>query len=158
MGKRSWSLSLLPVLAVGAVLLVVGYFTDPSALTDDGYPLKTFFFAMGGFFSLLPIVLLILILLFSLGKRRKVEDLLATGRQGQAMVLSLEDTGIMINDNPRVKILPEVHIEGYPPYKVQKTMVVPLIRLAQVQVGSTVPVLADPTQPDNPDKLGLLLR
>lgn len=37
-------------------------------------------------------------------------------------------------------------------------MTLPLIRMAQVQVGSVVQVMADPIQPANPDKLGLLLR
>ena len=69
-----------------------------------------------------------------------------------------KDTGTRINDDPRVKLLLEVQIEGYPPYRVQKTVVVPLVRLAQVQVGSIVQVLADPTQPKNPNKLGILLR
>ena len=158
-GCVSVLISTVPFLVIGVTLLVVASHTDPSALTDDGVTsLKTFLFYMGSGFTLLPIVLLIIILPARLGKRKKMKDLLATGRQGQAVVLGLEDTGLMINDNPRVKLLLEVHIEGYPPYQVQKTVVVPLIRLAQVQVGSVVPVLADPTQPDNPNKLGILLR
>jgi hypothetical protein len=43
-------------------------------------------------------------------------------------------------------------------YQVTKTLTLPLIRMAQVQVGSTVQVMADPTQPTNADKLALLLR
>jgi uncharacterized membrane protein YwaF len=157
-GCVSVLISTVPLLAVGVILLVVSSHTDPSALADDGVTnLKDFFFYMGSGFVLLPIVLLIIILPSRLGKRKKMKNLLATGRQGQAVVLGLEDTGLMVNDNPRVKLLLEVHIEGYPPYQVQKTVVVPLIRLAQVQVGSVVPVVADPTRPDNPNKLGLLL-
>lgn len=94
---------------------------------------------------------------FSRQSRKKAEALLATGKHGTARVLSLEDTGMRINDNPRVRMLLEVDIPGYASYQVQKTVTIPMIKIAQVQVGSIVNVMADPTQPNNPDKLGLLL-
>jgi hypothetical protein len=95
--------------------------------------------------------------LFARSGRKKAEDLMKTGQQGQATVLSLEDTGVLINNNPRVRIGLEVRIPGYQPYQVMKTMTIPMIRLSQVQVGSVVNVMADPTEPANPDKVGLLL-
>lgn len=97
--------------------------------------------------------------LWSLRKnKKKAEVLKATGQHGEAQVLQLEDTGVRINDNPRVNLLLEVHIPGYPPYQVHKTVTIPMIRASQVKVGAVVPVLADPSQPDNPDKVGILLR
>lgn len=90
--------------------------------------------------------------------QKKAEELMATGQQGEATILALQDTGMRINDDPRVAIVMEVRIPGYAPYQVQKTITLPLIRMSQVQVGSIVAVMADPTQPNNPDKVGLLLR
>ena len=90
--------------------------------------------------------------------KKKKAALMETGQQGEATILSLEDTGMLINNNPRVRIGMEVRIPGYPPYRIQKTMTVPMIRLSQVQVGNVVQVIADPTEPQNPDKIGLLLR
>lgn len=90
--------------------------------------------------------------------QKKAEELMATGKQGEATILALQDTGMRINDDPRVAIVMEVRIPGYAPYQVQKTITLPLIRMSQVQVGSVVAVMADPTQPNNPDKVGLLLR
>jgi len=90
--------------------------------------------------------------------QKKLQNLVATGMQGEATVLQLEDTGMRINDDPRVAVTLEVRIPGYMPYQVHKTMTVPLIRMSQVQVGAVIGVLADPTQPGNPDKVGLLLR
>ena len=95
---------------------------------------------------------------FMRANQKKAEALMATGRQGEATILQLEDTGMRINDNPRVALLLDVRIPGYSPYQVQKTVTVPLIRLSQLQVGSVVAVMADPDQPNNPDKVGLLLR
>ncbi len=90
--------------------------------------------------------------------QKKAQALMATGKQGEATILSLEDTGMLVNNNPRVRIRLEVRIPDYAPYQVEKTVTIPLIRLSQVQVGAVVGVLADPTQPTNPDKVGLLLK
>jgi len=91
-------------------------------------------------------------------KKKKTEALMANGIKGEATVVQLDDTGERINDNPRVSILLEVHIPGYPPYQAKKTVTVPRVRLTQIQAGSVVSVLADPNQPTNPDKVGILLR
>ena len=151
-------LGLLPGLVIGVAFIVGGFFADPSAMTDDGYPLKPFLFVMGGGFLGIFLAVAIGRSLASAAKQRKIENLLETGQQGEAVVLSLEDTGVRIDDNPRVRMLLEVRIAGYSPYQVEKTTVVPLIRLPQVQVGSTVQVLADASQPDNTGKIELLLR
>ena len=90
--------------------------------------------------------------------QKKVQNLMATGIQGEATILQLEDTGMRINDDPRIAVTMEVRLPGYPPYQVRKTMNVPMIRMSQVQVGLVVAVMVDPTQPGNPDKVGLLLR
>ncbi len=157
-GRGCTFLSLLPLMVIGVGLFVAGYLEDPSALTRDGYPLKPLLYVMGGLFLFIPLAIFIGILL-TLGVRQKrVEDLVATGQQGEAVVLSLEDTGVRFNDNPRVKMLLRVQVAGYPPYQVEKTMIVPLVRLSQLQVGSTVQVLADPSQPGNANRVGLLLK
>jgi len=91
-------------------------------------------------------------------KRQQTEHLAAVGTQGEAKVLSLTDTGMLVNNNPRVTLELEVTMPMRPPYKVTKTMVVPLIRLPQVQVGETVGVMVDMSDPTNPDKVGLLLK
>jgi hypothetical protein len=90
--------------------------------------------------------------------KKKVEALMATGRQGEATILQLEDTGTRINDNPRMNVFLEVHIPGYPPYQVRKTVTIPLRRVELIHIGSVVSVLADPSQPANPDKVGILLK
>lgn len=88
----------------------------------------------------------------------EAEALMATSKQGEATILRLDDIGGRINNDPRVSLLLEVRIPGHPAYQVQKTVTIPLIRISQVQVGSVIAVLADPAQPQNPDKVGLLLK
>jgi hypothetical protein len=90
--------------------------------------------------------------------QKKLQNLAATGKQGEATILQMEDTGMRINDDPRVALTMEIRIPGYPPYQIRKTLTLELIRMSQVQPGSVVAVLADPSEPANPDKVGLLLR
>ena len=90
--------------------------------------------------------------------QKKAQALMASGTPGEATVLQLADTGMRINDNPRISMLLEVRVPGYPAYQIQKTATVPLIRMSQVQVGAVVAVMVDMSQPNNPDKVGLLLK
>jgi hypothetical protein len=95
---------------------------------------------------------------FYRNNRKRAEALMASGTQGEATILALEDTGMLINNNPRVTILLEIRMPYGAPYQVKKTMTVPLIRLSQVQTGSVVQVMVDMSDPTNPDKVGLLLK
>ena len=109
--------------------------------------------------TLLIIVGTFLILfLFNRSRRKRAENLMATGVQGVATVLGLEDTGMLINNNPRVTLRLQITLPNNPPYELTKTMVVPMIRMSQVQVGSNVQVMVDPSDPTNPNKVGLLLQ
>ena len=148
----------LPFLIIGGGLIVWGLFTPMGALTDDGYNLRYFLFILGGFFVILPLFLTGILGLASFVKQRRINDLMETGKQGKAIILKLEDTGTRINDNPRVKMLLEMHFEGYQPYQVWKKITLPLIRMSQVQVGQEVAVLADPNDPQNSKRVALMLK
>jgi hypothetical protein len=90
--------------------------------------------------------------------QQRAQQLMEKGTQGEATILSLEDTGMRINDNPRVRVELEVRMPGMAPYRVTKSVTIPLIRLSQVQVGTILPVMVDMSDPQNPDKVGLLLK
>lgn len=91
-------------------------------------------------------------------QKKKTESLMTNGLKGEATVVKLTDTGELISDNPRMKILLEVHLPDHPSYQVEKIVTIPRVRLAQIKEGSIVTVLVDPDQPTNPDKVGILLR
>jgi hypothetical protein len=95
---------------------------------------------------------------FYRNQRKKAEALMAAGTQGEATILSLQDTGMFINNNPRVTVQLEIRMPNMAPYQLTKTMTVPIIRLAQVQTGSVVQVMVDMSDPTNPEKVGLLLK
>ncbi|HMR99865.1 MAG TPA: hypothetical protein PKE62_11470 [Anaerolineales bacterium] len=91
-------------------------------------------------------------------QRKRAEELMKVGTQGEATILSLQDTGMFVNNNPRVTVQLEIRLPTMAPYQLTKTMTVPIIRLAQVQTGSIVQVMVDMSDPTNPDKVGLLLK
>ena len=90
--------------------------------------------------------------------QKRAQELAAVGIQGEATILSVQDTGMRINDNPRVAMVLDVRLPNMPSYQVQKTITVSIVQLAQVQVGAVVGVLVDPSAPNNPDKVGILLK
>jgi hypothetical protein len=147
----------VPFWAVGGYLLYRGFTASPTALTDDGYDLKTFFFAMGGLFTVLPFLFICISLIVAIRKRNKIKEIVTYGKQGTAKVLKLSDTGVLINDNPQVKLLLEISIPNYPVYQAEKTLVLSIIYLPRVQPGAIVNILADPEQPSNENRIGLVL-
>ena len=160
MGKVIGKLLLfnIPFFLVSGLMFYGGVTADEKALTDDGYNLKWFFFLMGTGFPVIPLATSFGILIWMMAKRKRMAELVATGKQGTAVVLDLSDTGVTINDDPRVKLLLEIHIPNYQPYRAQKTLTLPLIYLPQVQTGATINILADPEQPNNEKRLALLLK
>lgn len=90
--------------------------------------------------------------------QKRAQELMAVGTQGEATVLALQDTGMFINNNPRVSMLLEIRVGNLAPYQIQKVATIPMIRLSQIQVGAVVPVMVDMSNPTHPDKVGLLLR
>lgn len=81
------------------------------------------------------------------GKINQSNKLLSTGVPAQALVMQLADTGVRLNDNPQVKLVLEVHPMGQPPYQVETTAFVSMLKLAQIQPGQTINVRYDPADP-----------
>ena len=90
---------------------------------------------MGTAFLVIPLAISFGIVIWMVAKRKRMEELIASGKQGTAVVLDISDTGVSVNDNPRVKLLLEIHIPNYQPYQAQKTVTLPFIYLPQVQTG-----------------------
>ena len=73
--------------------------------------------------------------------------LLATGEAAPAVILSAEDTGVTVNDSPRVRLTLEVRPAGAAPYRAQTTMLVGRLQTAMVAPGMPVRVKFDPAEP-----------
>jgi hypothetical protein len=119
------------------------------------------FFLIGGFVFWMTIpdifigqiwvgvsVLLILVYLVIGGFARRRAALLLDGIPGSATVLSVEQTGVYINQQPQVRLRMRVEAPGVEPYEVERSEVVPIMALGAIS-GGQLSVAIDPEDPDN---------
>lgn len=76
--------------------------------------------------------------------RRKLAQ---TGVAGSAELLSIEQTGTRVNDQPMLRFKMLVHLPNRPPYTALHHEVVAQIRLSSIGPGVQVPVRVDPNDP-----------
>lgn len=146
-GPLLWTMNkgLAIVMALpGIGMIVAGFLVSPDALTEDGYPLNIFLFAMGGFFLLTNAIILTV---FTIINRRKLE-LATNGLDGTATVISMDETGTTINDMPVMKLSLRIN-DGYNPERVvSHKETIPLSRLIELRPGTVISVKVDRNRPD----------
>jgi len=158
----------VPFFLLGIGFIVAGFLADPTAVTDDGFSLRFFFFIMGAGFlagGAFTIALMGGLLFFfrfltkGLQQRQQtIAELQERGLKGKATVVELIDTGMLINYNPRVNLVLDVVVERQAPYRINKTETIPMTRLPQVQPGQEIDVLVDPNDRENPDRVIIMLK
>ena len=67
-----------------------------------------------------------------------------TGIAGAATVTFVKETGIMVNDDPQIKITVRVSIPGRQDYDATRTEIVPLVAMSRLTSGIQLPVKVDP--------------
>ena len=90
-------------------------------------------------------VAVLLIVIFGLVGRaaKRAEQLKREGVRGTATILSMEQTGVYVNEQPQVKFRLRVEASGITPYEVEKRAVVPLIALGTLANGRPLDVYID---------------
>jgi hypothetical protein len=74
-------------------------------------------------------------------------SILQNGIPAKAQILSVQQTGVMVNYQPQVAFQLEVHPPGDAPYQAQAKAVIPMVNIPQFQPGTEVPVKIHPTDP-----------
>lgn len=80
---------------------------------------------------------------------KKESNLKENGIEGQAAILSAEQTGMYMNNLPQVKMLLEITIPGEVPYQIEHKQIMNYISIGGFSAGHVVPVLVDPNNPKN---------
>jgi len=118
-----------------------------------------FLIAGVAFFVMLPVVRImggawigVGILLIAIGQKAAAnaahrQRLLETGKPGHATILGVTDTGITVNNSPRVRIRARLEAEGQAPVEVTKAMLVS--RVAIPSAGEVYEVRFDPKDPND---------
>ena len=79
---------------------------------------------------------------FFKSKRKQAAELFETGQKGAGTVISVQDTGMTVNDNPRVKMTFRVEpLDGSPAFDTQKTTTVSRVEIPRQ--GDRYPVWYD---------------
>ena len=79
-------------------------------------------------------------------KKAKAEDLMANGARGVGTIIDVRDTGMTINDNPRVKMTFQIEpLDGSPAFTAEKTKTVSRVRIPQM--GCRYPIFYDKEDP-----------
>lgn len=76
-------------------------------------------------------------------KKKKAADLMSTGSKGVGTVVGVQDTGMTVNDNPRIKMVFRVEpLDGGPVLDLEKTTTVSRVEIPRQ--GDRYPVWYDP--------------
>jgi hypothetical protein len=86
-------------------------------------------------------------------------EFLAAGKRGKAKILKIADRTKETTKGtfPRAKLRLEVSVTNYPTYQVETTKSIPVIHAPRIQPGLIIDVLVDPEQPNNEERIKLLL-
>ncbi len=144
--NKLWIITTLPMFLVGVGMIVYGLMVSPEALTDDGYPLNTFLYVMGACFIVFPILGASIVYYYYKRINDRETFLLNEGIKGEAEILSREQTGTYINDQPQVKfnLLITTPMETY---ELEHKEIVNLLDMGSIPVGSKIPVMVNPDNP-----------
>jgi hypothetical protein len=83
---------------------------------------------------------------FGKKKREKAVNLVATGARAVGTVLSVQDTGASMNDNPRIKMTFRIEpLDGSPPFEAEKSKFVSRVQIPRS--GDRYPVWYDLEDP-----------
>ncbi len=91
-------------------------------------------------------------------RKRKMEELKAGGRKGEATIVRLDERTLRNSSMHRAlfRIVPiglEVRVPGIEPYQVDKVFRLSSSAVEKLEVGNVVSVWVDPKEPRNVDKI-----
>lgn len=134
-----------PLFITPFLFLGIGVGSILGGLTDEAAGGRVFPLVFGGGFALLTLGMLA-IPVWASRKARAAQRLMATGRKGIGTVQSVADTGVTVNNSPRVRVTYSIALlDGTPPYEAEKSSM--FSRLSPPRVGDRYPVWVDTSDP-----------
>ncbi len=126
--------------AVGVASILRGFNGGVGAEGETVFP-----FVFGACF-MIPVLFPLVFMVFGRRRYNRALKLVAEGRKGIATVEQVDDTGVTVNGNPRVRLTVRIEPEdGSPAFQGSKAVVVS--RVAIPRAGDRYPVWYDPKDP-----------
>lgn len=151
--NKLWIITTAPLVIVGFGFVIFGIMASPEALTDDGYSLKNFFYLMGGAFIFFPLMGTLGVYYYYKRINDRETFLINEGMRGEAEILSREQTGTYINEQPEVKFKLLITTPDLAPYELEHKEIVNLLDMGSIPEGRKIPVAVNP---DNPKDIMLI--
>jgi len=129
------------VIIIGFV--VAGFMAPKDALTDDGFSLGLFFWGMAAIFFLSTALPLVVVGMMN--RRRALRE--ASWLDAQAEILEVNDTGMLVNNQPRLAIRMRVQSPMHGATEVEMKRVIPLSALGSFRPGASIQVKVNPKNP-----------
>ena len=89
-------------------------------------------------------------------KRKRLQHLVDNGVAGTAVVKTLDQTGLFINNVPQIAMTLEITAPNIPTYTIVKKSEIPMIYYPRIQPGMTINVMIDPARLDDQKYIGFL--
>ena len=147
MMKNTFVLNLIQIIftLVGLGLIAGGYFASPGSLTDDGFPLNTFLYALGGFFVVFPLVLFGAIRYFFRRAAERQAWLIENGIKGKARVMNMHQTNVYINRVPQMMLNLQVTTNVGEQFETTYKKAIPMHYYNIIRPDVDLPVYIDPS-------------
>jgi hypothetical protein len=116
----------------------------PSSPMPEAFDLLRYAWLIGPVITVVVIVLFVVPLMRRSAQRRQ---LLATGTRAQARIVSIQETGVRINEQPEVLFTLDVQPDGRPGFRAQCRATISVLMAPRVQPGMTTTVRYDPQDP-----------
>jgi uncharacterized protein DUF3592 len=127
----------------------VGVGSLAAGIWGDNEDAKTFALVFGGIFTGVALLMVFGALALrrsGAGKAAKAQQLLQTGAKAVGTVVDVQDTGVTINNNPRVRVIMQIQPQdGSPAFQAEKTVTVS--RVSIPRPGDRYPVWYDRSDP-----------
>jgi len=130
LGWKLFALSWIPFIGIFSYV----FYPVDAALP----PISLYCMVISMFMMIGGIVLILMSLSTDAGTNRKIRQ---TGEKGQAIVVSVEDSGTRINDHFVLNVGLRIAPAFGPAFDTTATQVVPIYHMAQVQKGNVINVL-----------------
>ncbi|KAA1415441.1 SHOCT domain-containing protein [Nocardioides humilatus] len=142
--QPSFIVNFIKTLAFMLVCGIVGPIFLIIYLLSGGEPLISWMLWTGLGITILDVAIAFVIALGRTKSQEKSLRLHTVGRRGVAEVVSVEQTGVRINDQPLLELHVRIHGDDMAPFEAQTKSVIPDFRLPLLYAGP-MPVLVDPT-------------
>jgi type II secretory pathway pseudopilin PulG len=114
---------------------------------SDAFSGMNYMWMLGPGITLLVVGILAAVFIPLMRQSAQRRQLLATGVRARGRILSTQETGLRVNNQPQVKFTLEVQPDGKPAYQAECKMVISLLYAPQIQHGMTVSVRYDAQDP-----------